>query len=113
MVNLSSQESDELDSCNEGNYRSIANVRLSLAPDWWLGCWDTSDLQAVPLRTRVQLPFLMNALAMPQAYRRLFSMQATILIGHESPGDIPAQMIGHGPRIASHAEDDAALSARG
>jgi hypothetical protein len=38
MVNLSSQESDELDSCNEGNYRSIANVRLSLATDWWLGC---------------------------------------------------------------------------
>jgi hypothetical protein len=49
----------------------------------------------------------MNALTIPQAYRRLFYMQATILIGHESPGDNPAQMIGQGPRIASHAEDDA------
>jgi hypothetical protein len=34
-------------------------------------------------------------------------MQATMLIGHESLGEIPAQMIGQSPGIASHAEDDA------
>jgi hypothetical protein len=37
-IGLGSRQSDELDSCIEGNHGSVASAWLSLAPDWWLRC---------------------------------------------------------------------------
>jgi hypothetical protein len=34
IIGLSSRQSDELDSCIEGDHGSVASVWLSLAPDW-------------------------------------------------------------------------------